>query len=237
MKEIRIDAQVRETAGKEASKRLRKEGLVPVIVYDKGKKSLALTISERDLIHALHTSAGGNVIIGLNIKKGAKAENKTVIIKDLQRHPIKNSIIHIDFIEISLDQSITVKVPLHPMGEAIGVKQDGGVLDHILWEVEIECLPGNIPERIDVVIDELGIGDMIHIKDLKVKDGVKILNNPEDTVLAIEHPKKEEEEAAPEEEEVEAGQEPEVIGEKEREEKQKDKTQGKEGEGQEKKQG
>ncbi|MCK4518874.1 MAG: 50S ribosomal protein L25/general stress protein Ctc [Candidatus Omnitrophica bacterium] len=235
MKEIKINAQVRETAGKEASRRLRKEGLVPAVVYNKGKKSLALTISERDLIHALHTSAGGNVIIGLNIKKGGKAENKTVIIKDLQHHPIKSSIIHIDFVEISLNQSITVKVPVHPIGEAIGIKQDGGILDHILWEVEIECLPGNIPERIDVVIDELGIGDMIHIKDLKVKEGVKILNNPEDTVLAIEHPKIEEE--VPEEEEVKAGEEPEVIGEKEREEKQKDKVQGKEGEGQEKKQG
>lgn len=223
MAEISIHAQQREATGKEAAKRLRNAGLAPVIVYKKGKIGVNLAIKSVDLIHALHTSAGENVIIKLEYEKDGKKTHKTVIIKEMQHHPIRGNIIHIDFSEISLTQSIQVKVPIHPVGEAVGVKRDGGILEHVLWELDIECLPTQIPEKIDVNVDELEIGNSIHVKDLKVDNDIKILADPEEVVMIVEHPKIEEEPIAEEEVTEEGAQEPEVIGEKEREERQKEK--------------
>ncbi len=223
MAEIIIHAQQREATGKEAAKRLRNAGLAPVIVYKKGKIGVNLAVKSVDLIHALHTSAGENVIIKLEYEKDGKKTHKTVIIKEMQHHPIRGNIIHIDFSEISLTQSIQVKVPIHPVGEAVGVKRDGGILEHVLWELDIECLPTQIPEKIDVNVDELEIGDSIHVKDLKVDNDIKILTDPEEVVMIVEHPKIEEEPIAEEEVTEEGAKEPEVIGEKEREERQKEK--------------
>ncbi len=219
MEQIQIEAKPRQETGKEAARRLRNEGLIPVVVYNKGKRSIPLAISGVDLIYALHTSAGENVIMNLNIKKGKEFQKKTVIIKDIQYHPIKGNILHVDFDQISLSQNITVKVPIDIKGEAIGVKRDSGILEHILWEVEVECLPTKIPEKIEVRVDDLEIGDVIHVKDLKVEEGVRILNEPEETVVVIEPPRKMIEEEKPEEEElIEEEKEPEVISEKEKEE-------------------
>ncbi len=217
-KEIKIKVKPRDESGKEAATRLRHNGLVPAIVYGRGKKPAAISISEVELIHALHTSAGENVIINLNIDKEGKAQNKTVIIKNIQYHPIKSNIIHVDFLQIALDEKITVKVPVEVKGEAVGVKRDDGVLDHALWEVEVECLPTNIPEKFEVKVDEMEIGDTIQVKDIEVPEGVKILNDIEETVVILEPPRKGEEEVAAEEAVEAEEQEPEVIGEKEREE-------------------
>jgi large subunit ribosomal protein L25 len=239
MEQIQIDAQPREETGKAIAKKLRAEGRIPAIVYNKGKNSTALSISNIELIHALHTSAGENVIINLNIKQDKKEEKKTVIIKDIQYHPIKGEVIHVDFGQISLTEKVTVKVPVEIKGEAIGVKRDEGTLEHILWEAEIECLPTKIPEKIEVHVDDLEIGDIIHVKDLEVEEEIKILNNPDDAVVVIEPPRKVEEEGVPEAEEaVEEEKEPEVIGEKEREEREREKEEEKrkkEGEEQQKK--
>jgi len=228
MEQIEIEAKPRQKTGKEAAKRLRNEGLIPVIVYNKGKRSIPLAVSGVDLISALHTSAGGNVIINLNIKKDKKLQKKTVIIKDIQHHPIKGDILHVDFEQISLTQNITVKVPIDIKGEAIGVKRDGGILEHILWEVEVECLPTKIPEKIEVRVDSLEIGDIVHVKDLKVEEGIKILNDPEEPVVVIEPPRKMEEEKPEEEELIEEEKEPEVISEKEKEERIREKAEEKE---------
>ena len=227
MAEIIINAQQREATGKQAAKRLRNAGLAPVIVYKKGKIGINLTIKSVDLIHALHTSAGENVIIKLEYEKEGKNTHKTVIIKEMQHHPIRGSIIHVDFSEISLTQSIQVKIPVHPVGEAIGVKRDGGILEHVLWELDIECLPTKIPEKIDVNVDELEIGNAIHVKDLKVDNDIKILTDPEEVVVLVEHAKAEEEPVAEDELIEEGTKEPEVIGEKERDERQKEKGEGK----------
>ena len=227
MAEIIINAQQREATGKEAPKRLRNAGLAPVIVYKKGKIGVNLTIKSVDLIHALHTSAGENVIVKLEYEIEGKKTHKTVIIKEMQHHPIRGNIIHVDFSEISLTQSIQVKIPVHPVGEAIGVKRDGGILEHVLWELDIECLPTKIPEKIDVNVDELEIGNSIHVKDLKVDNDIKILTDPEEVVIMVEHAKAEEEPVVEDELAEEGTKEPEVIGEKERDERQKEKGEGK----------
>jgi large subunit ribosomal protein L25 len=210
MEQIKIKAQKREETGKRVTKDLRKQGIIPAVVYRKGQETLPVSISERELIHALHTEAGENVIINLQISGTEKKnQNKTVIIKEIQHHPIKGNLLHIDFNEISLTETITVKVPIETKGEAMGVKRDGGVLEHMLWELEIECLPTEIPEKIEVEVEKLEIGGAIHVKDLIVPSSIKVLNDPEAMVVAVEPPRIEEvkEEAPPEE----VAAEPELI--------------------------
>ncbi|MBU1061205.1 MAG: 50S ribosomal protein L25 [Candidatus Omnitrophica bacterium] len=212
MEFIDLNASLREGTGKQFNKKLRTEGLMPAIIYKKGEDSMSLKIYRKDLLKALHTEAGENVIIRLHIDGLKKKKESTVIVKEIQREPVKDYILHVDFQEISLTETLKVKVPIASKGEAIGVKQDEGVLQHVLWEAEIECLPTNIPEKIEVDISNLKIGESIHVKDIQPPEGVKILEDPEGVVFGVEHAKAVEDIiAAPAEGEV---QEPEVIKEK-----------------------
>jgi large subunit ribosomal protein L25 len=217
MEKVILNAHIREELGKSEVKRLRKQDLIPAVVYRHGKENVTIKIGRRDLFQVLHTSAGENVLLTVKIKGDKKAKDRTCIIKEIQRHPLKEDIIHIDLNEISLTDKIKVKIPVHPHGEAEGVLKDDGVLEHVLWEVEVECLPGDIPEKIEVEIGGMKINDTVYVKDLPVPPGVKILNDPELTVLAVMPPAKEE---VVEEVPGEGVEEPEVIskGKKEEEE-------------------
>ncbi len=213
MEEIRLKAQIRDEVGKEAVKKLRAQGLIPAVVY-KDAKSQNIKIDQKQLREAVHTKAGENVIIDLQLE-GDKAKGKKggrpTIIKEIQYHPLKGDIFHVDLNEISLTEEITVKVPIEVKGEAVGVK-DGGVLEHVLWEIEIECLPTQIPENIPVRVDDLKIGDGVLVKDLEISAGIKVLSDPESSVVhvATPHVEKEEEPLV----EGEEAKEPEVIMEK-----------------------
>lgn len=209
---VELHASLREGKGKEISKKLREENLVPGIVYKKGEETVSLKIDRKDLLKALHTEAGENVIINLVVDGTKKKKERTVIIKDVQRDPVKDHLLHVDFQEISLTEKLKVKIRIVSKGEAIGVKQDKGVLQHVLWEAECECLPTNIPEKIEVDIVNLKIGEAIYIKDILSPEGVKILEDPEAIVFAVEHAKEVEEVVAPAAEGE--AQEPEVIREK-----------------------
>ena len=209
---VDLNANIREGRGKELNKKLRTEGLVPSVVYKKGEDSVILKIDKKNLSKALHTEAGENVIIKLHIDDAKKKQSRTVVVKEVQRDPVKDHLLHVDFQEISLTEKLKVKVPIAGKGEAIGVKQEEGVLQQVLWEVEVECLPANIPEKIEVDISNLKIGDTIHIKDVQPPEGVEVLDDPEGVVFSVEHAKAVEEIiAAPAEGEI---QEPEVIKEK-----------------------
>lgn len=213
MEKIFLDVEIREEFGKGRVKRLRKSGVVPAVVYKHGNKTIAIKFSKKALIKTLHTKAGENVIITLKVAKGKdtkKATEKTVMIQEIQTDPVKDEVIHVDFHEISLTEMIKVKVPVHDKGEAIGVKRDEGVLEHILWELEAECLPTQIPEKIEVDVTNLEIGKDIFVKDIPVPENVKILTDPEAIVVSVKAPKEE----VPEEEAAEGIEEPEVIREK-----------------------
>lgn len=216
MEFVDLHAGLREGKGKGLNKKLREEGLVPSVVYKKGEDTVSLKIDKKDLFKALHTDAGENVIIKLHIDAAKKRKERTVIVKEVQRDPVKDRLLHVDFQEISLTETLKVKVPITGKGEAIGVKQEEGVLQQVLWEVEVECLPTNIPEKIEINISNLKIGEAIHIKAIPAPEGVKILDDPEGVVFSVEHQKKVEDViAAPAEGEI---QEPEVIKEKKPEE-------------------
>ncbi|MBD3427219.1 MAG: 50S ribosomal protein L25 [Candidatus Omnitrophica bacterium] len=219
MEKIILKAQMRDGLGKAACKHLRREGLIPAVVYKEGKKALSVKVDGNDLWHALHTDAGENAIITMDIS-GDKAKKKTVIVKETQQDPINDNFLHVDFHEISLKEVLKVNVPVHLKGEAPGVTEEEGILSQVLWEMEVECLPTDIPENIEVHVGELNIGDAIYLKDITPPQGVKILGEPEDVVVTVNPPMAEEELEEEEALAEEGAEEPEVIkkGKKEEEE-------------------
>ncbi len=209
---VELKANLREEKGKELNKKLRNAGMVPGVVYRKGEETLSLKIDSKSLSKALHTEAGENVIIKLFVEGDKKKKERIVVIKEIQKDPVKDVLVHLDLNEISLTETLKVKVPIMSKGEAVGVKQEGGVLQHVMWEVEVECLPTNIPDKIEVDITSLKIGGTLSIKDILLPEGVKILGDSESIVFSVEHVKTiEEAVAAPVEGE---SLEPELIREK-----------------------
>jgi len=218
MEQVKLEAKVRSELGKEVVKRERVKGTIPAIVYRKGEKSTPLFLDRKAMESALHTSAGENALINLKIGGDDKAKPKTCIIKEIQHDPLSGKILHVDFNEISLTEEIKIDVPLASKGESVGVKQDGGVLEHLLWEIQVECLPTDIPKKLEVDVTNLKIGDALFVKDIIAPKGVKILNDPEVRIFAVEKPieiKPEEaaiaEETAPAEPEVLKQKKPEEI--------------------------
>lgn len=218
MKEVVLNVDVREGIGTKESSSLRRAGFIPCVVYG-GKKSQALKITRSELLKFLHEHKGENVIIDLKIAGDSKApKENTVMIKDIQQDPVSEEVIHVDFNRISLTKTISVKVPVSAKGEAVGVKADGGILEHILWEMEIECLPKDLPKSIEVDVANLKIGDAVHVKDIKLPEKIKVKHDPDTIVLSVAAPLKEEAVAPEAALGAAASAEPEVIKEKKKEE-------------------
>lgn len=227
MEKVNLEAEIRTQTGKQVVRKLRNQGYIPIILYKDPNKSLCLKVEMKKFSKILHTSRGENVIINLIIKEDGikndekqqytKSKEKTVIIKEIQQDPITQQILHVDLASISLTEKIEVMVPIEVKGEAIGVKRDHGILEHPLWEVGVECLPTQIPEKIAVDVSNMEIGNLLYVKDLKVSPEIKILNDPEQAVISVEPPRKEE--VLEKEEEI---TEPEVISEKKKEEAEKE---------------
>ena len=215
MEKVILKCEFREEIGKSKVRLLRRSDMIPAVVYKGGKEAISIKVKKRDFYDTLHTSAGENVLITLHFEGDKKAKEKTWIIKEIQKNPVKEDITHVDLNEISLTDKIEVKVAVHPHGEAEGVKNEGGVLDHPLWEIEVECLPTDIPAKISVEVGSMKIGDTIFVKDLVVPKGVTVLTDPELTVLSVVPPAKEE---VVEEVGAEVGTEPEVISKGKKEE-------------------
>ena len=191
--EQRLVAETREGTGKGAARKLRAAGRVPAILYGHGMDPLALSVDSRELFHLLHTGAGANVLVDLVVD----GTEHLALPRDVQRDHIRGRFVHVDFLAVRRDEKIHVTIPLRIVGESPGVKA-GGVLEHHLWELNVECLATDVPEAIDVDISGLEIGSGVRVSDLKVRSGVTILTSPEDSVVAVTQPQVavEEEEAA-----------------------------------------
>ena len=214
MEKVILKTEARTGVGKRVAKDLRNKGLIPANVY-RGAKAFNIQINSDDLNEALHTKAGENVIITLKISGEGNIKDKTVLIKEIQRDPVRDNILHVDFNEISLTEALKVNVPLTARGEPVGVKADGGTLEHVMWELHVECLPTAIPEKIEVDVSNLKIGDAIFVKNIVPPEGVKILNDSELIAIIVKPPKVE----VPKEEVVAEGAlEPELIRKKKEEE-------------------
>ncbi len=212
MEEIFLEAELREEKGSAKSRDLRNNGYLPSVVYFHGKEALSIKFPKGALLKLVRQHRLESVILNLKIKDDKKTKGRPCLVKEIQYDPVSEDIIHVDFNEISLTEAIKVNVSVEVKGEAIGVKQEGGSLEHILWEIEVECLPTNIPKNIEVDISALKMGDAIHVKDIVFPSGVKPLNDPAAIVLHVAAPMKEE--APVEAVEGEEKQEPEVIKEK-----------------------
>lgn len=206
---ITIKAERRETAGKNACRRLRSAGRVPAVIYGGGGDSLPLAVDKKDVLAILKSETGENTLF----KVGYDSELLDAMIKDLQTDPVSDELLHVDLIRISMDKVLRVSVPVLLKGEPIGVKAEGGFVDFIARQVEVECLPGDIPESLDLDISRLHLHQAAKAADLAPPAGVKILSDP-GTVLVLVSLAKEEAVKKPEGEEAEAVEEkaePEVI--------------------------
>ncbi len=212
MEELFLDAEIREEIGRGKVKAIKIKGFIPAVVYADGKDALALKLSHRQLVQLVHHHRIEGVVINLNIKDDKKHKSRPCLIKEIQYEPVRGEITHVDFNQISLTKLIKVNVPVVAKGEPVGVKQEGGSLEHILWEIEVECLPTNIPKDIEIEVSHLNMGESIYVKDIAVLPGVKILNDPSAIILSVAAPMKEE--VPLEAQEGELKQEPEVIKEK-----------------------
>jgi large subunit ribosomal protein L25 len=182
MAELVISARSREDRGKNAARRLRREGLIPGVVYGGKGENVAVAVDPKALQKVLKSEAGRNAILKLDIA-GTGATN--AILKGWQVDPIKESFLHADFYRIAMDVAIRVTVPIQVRGDARGVKVEGGILELIMREIEVECLPGDIPERIEVDVADLGLNAALRISDLPVSDKVKILEPPDQVVVHV----------------------------------------------------
>jgi large subunit ribosomal protein L25 len=207
-KQHHLESEKRVKTGSAEARRMRRLGFIPAVVYGKNEPSTLVKIERRKMEGALHTSAGENIIIDLAVKGDEKS--RTVIIKEVQIDPVQSVIQHVDFDHISLTQTIQVKVPVDVKGQAVGVTQHQGILERVMWELEVECLPTQIPDKISVECSALNIGEAIHIKDLQLPAGIKVLHESDAVVVTVVPPAKEELPETPAEGEAQ-GAEPEVI--------------------------
>jgi len=219
MEWMELSARERRGLGKGSCRKLRSRNEVPAILYGGDGSPLPLAVSRSELKKVMERGGGENAILRLSIQHDGEELVKTAMIKDVQIHPVRGEYLHVDFLRISLEKPIRVKVPISLRGEAPGVKVTGGILDQALREVEVECLPAAIPASLVADISSLQIGDSIHVSDLESVEGVKILESPEIVVASVVPPEREEEVVAPEV----TPAEPEVVSKKEpREEREKE---------------
>jgi large subunit ribosomal protein L25 len=212
MPEFVVPAESRTTTGKNANRKLRTRGLIPGVLYTSGKEAVAVQVSPGEIGTILKSKSGENTLFDLEI--GGK--RRRVILKEFQREPLRGKLLHADFYEVALDKKIEVKVHIELEGTPVGVKLQGGIVDFVTRELEIECLPADIPEKIVVDISHLELGKHLRVSDLKVPEKVKLLVEPEVVVVHVVTPRAEEvaAEAAPVEgatAEAAAAAEPEVI--------------------------
>lgn len=210
MEQTRLEAEIREGKGKGQARAIRRSGMIPGIIYGHKQTPLMIKLQPRD-IKRLFRSGGENVLVNMDIK-GAGTE--TVMLKETQIDPLTRSIMHVDFVRVSLEERITTHVPISLVGTSPGVKE-GGILEFLLRELSVECQVGKIPEHIEIDISSLKIGDQIRVGDIKLNEDMTIHDDPATTVVVIATPTVLKE---PTEEAITEEKEPEVITERRREE-------------------
>lgn len=219
MEQINLDVQLRKNLGSAQAQKVRRQNLIPAIIYGGGSKPTIIQADRKvyDRIHRQHL--GESLIYHLNVlDEGKKVADFPAIIKDIQLHPVTEEVIHLDFNRISLDKEIEIKVQIITKGEAIGVKRDGGTLDHTMRELDVICLPTNIPHHLEIDITNLGIHDSIHVKDIVLPAGVSTKHDPDSVVATVAGSMREEVAAPAEADAAATAAEPEVLKEKKKEE-------------------
>ncbi len=203
---LNVSAEFRESRGKNAARQLRRTGKIPAVLYGNREEAIPVAINPKELSAILHSKSGQNTIFNLAFQDSASA---SVMLRDWQLDPIRGNLLHADLVRIAMDETLEVSVPIVAVGESKGVKLQGGIFEFVLREVEVECLPSDIPEQIVIDISNLEIGSNVRVSDLQVASKIKILSEPDFVVAHVISPK-EEKVAEPAVEAV-AAAEPELI--------------------------
>ena len=178
--ETTLKAELRTERGSGDAGRLRADGRVPAVLYGHGMTPVAIHVSGLELLHLFRQAGGSNVLVDLRVDGDAHL----AIAREIQRDHIHNRFVHIDFMTVRRDEKIKVVVEVYEIGESVGV-HEGGVVEHHLRELELECLPGDVPDRIEADITALEIGDMLHVRDIVVPEGVTVLSDPDAAVISV----------------------------------------------------
>jgi large subunit ribosomal protein L25 len=210
MAEVTLEVERREATGKEVAKKLRREGRVPAVVYGAKREPVAISVDRKSVSELIQKGEHGIRSVFL-LKMSGTDQQRHAMIKEVTIDPISRKMMHIDFVRVMMDETVRVTVPVHLNGTAIGVKE-GGLLDWQVREIHIECLPNAIPDSIEVDVSPLAHHDYLRVKDLKVPEGAKVMDDPERVVVGVTHARAEVVEAAPAEAAAAATPaEPEVI--------------------------
>jgi large subunit ribosomal protein L25 len=211
MEQLELKVTTRAESGKTAAKRLKEKGLIPAVLYGKGEPTVLLAVEEKAFLHAFREASYYSTLLKLTLEDGpSEGEGPSVMIKEVQHHPVSDRLLNIDFCRISLTERISTTVPLICRGEPRGLRQ-GGILEQVVHDLPVLCLPTDLPDHIEVDISQLEIGDALHIRDLAPPSGVSITAPEDEAVIILAPPVKVEEAVPAPAAEEEAPAEPEVV--------------------------
>jgi large subunit ribosomal protein L25 len=178
--QLELVARPRAGSGKGEARALRREGRVPAVAYGVGLDATPLSVDARELYHALHTDAGLNAVLRLSFD----GQSHLALAREIQRHPVRRDVLHVDFVTVSRTVKVTVEVPIHLEGEAAGAI-DGGVVEQALFTLNVEVLPLEVPDNLQVDVSGLGIGDVLRVADVQLPEGVEVLDDPEQAIVTV----------------------------------------------------
>jgi large subunit ribosomal protein L25 len=195
MKSVPLKAYPRTQSRRGGAKKLRATGRVPAVIYGRQAKPQNLEISAKEFGDLIHHSVSENLLVDLSVENDARAK-RLALVQEIQHQPLEGSVLHVDFHEVTENEKVVVQVPLETLGEAAGVKNSGGVLEHVVFKLKVRALPKDLPEQIIVDVSQLELGKSIHLGDIKAPAGVEILGEKTIAVISVALPRTEEEEAA-----------------------------------------
>ena len=188
MKSVSLNAYPRNLTRRSAVKKLRQAQRVPAVIYGRHTQPQNLEVNRRELEDLVHHSAGENLLLDLSVSGDDKKPKRLALLQDVQHHPLNGSILHVDLHEVAENETVTVTVPVETVGEAVGVKTGGGVLEHVLFKIKLKALPKDLPEVVYVDVSNLEVGQSIHISDIPLPAGVEVLADKKVTVLSVAAP-------------------------------------------------
>ena len=187
-KQVKLTASARTQIGGTVANKLKREGLIPAVIYGGKEKPLPLQVGSRDLSTLLSRARGENILVELEIEQGGARNNRMALIQEVQHEPLSGKIVHVDFHAVNMNEMLHTSVPVEPRGEPMGVKSFGGILEKSLRSLEIECLPKDLPEVLSIDVSGLNIGSSIHVKHIMLPEGVTALDDAELTVFLVAAP-------------------------------------------------
>ncbi len=195
MKSVPLNAFPRSLARRAGAKKLRATGRIPAVIYGRHSQPQNLEVNAKEMEDLIHHSISENLLVDLSVKDDAKP-TRLALVQEVQHHPLNGAVLHVDFHEVSENEKVTVQVPLETVGEPVGVKTGGGVLEHVLFKLKVRALPRDLPEQIVLDVSALELGRAIHLGEVKAPPGIEIIGDKNIPVVAVAMPRTEEEEAA-----------------------------------------